>query len=392
MRDVLSDLGRLPLGAARLLAAHWPTLVTVCMLGLAARQGVLWLAFVASDVWSPAGVLLLPLGALCMMAALAVMLRTLRPSMQNLADEQVPPLTTLILPLLLVYAAQGLLAEDFLVLRYDTVWAEFTTVFVGANYKRFVLAEGWTLVVIVVGALGLRLLIERLGWASRSRLMAVLAAYLEALWLAQLAGAGMRMIASLGYWLSTRRVLAWWPGFVSELTAISGPLGTLARVSVQLVSAIAPSVAALVVIPAAWLTAGALVYGLKLVDDWVPTEGVTGWRAGIRKLFALATAPLRSAVQALRKVADTGIEHLTMFGVMFALVGLLPSAVAALTWLVAGPQEGLIAMVVTPYHLVAQRIVYFVVVVALLGAAANHIAGHGSGKRDPEVVGIKADA
>lgn len=407
MREVLLNLVRVPWDALRLLWRHWPTLISVCALGLAVRQGVLWVAVMASDWWSTLGVLILPVAALAMMVALIVMLRVLRvslPALQPGPDE--PPahrgIVAVLLPFLAVYASQGLLREDAIGFIRDASQHESMTAYLTADYSRVMIAQGWYLVAVVLVAMVARKLIVGYELSRKSPGWGVFATYLEALWMVTLGAAFTTQINDLTTWVTTRQAWSWWIDLRDYFYSLAGVIGDVVKGTLGAIGTVLNSAGSLVVVPVAWLSVGALVYGAQLAeakkeskDEAAPSSRRDVVVRTVRKrvravaedVVSPVTGPVKSAWAAMRKIAVAGIGPMVLFCLVFALAQQSSVAIAELTRIIVGPQEPKLTLALRPYYELAQRLTYFVVMVVLLAAAINRVVESASAQRQPDVVG-----
>ena len=88
--DALRSVGMLFADGARALAAHWPQLLVLFLLGWAGRMGVLWLATIVSDVSPTLAVLLLPFAPGATLLSLVFLLRAMAPTLSAFRDMWEP--------------------------------------------------------------------------------------------------------------------------------------------------------------------------------------------------------------------------------------------------------------------------------------------------------------
>lgn len=393
MRTGLEGILRVPRDAGRLLARHWPALITTCLLGLSARQGVLWLAVLLSDTSSTLGVMLMPVASLCMIVALVIMLRILRPSLTALDPTSAQtPVIAVMLPFLAIYATQGMLREDSRGFVQDATLHESLTTFVSADYSRTLIAEGWLLVALVAVALVARRLLA--AFAPATGVWGGIATYLEALWMVTLGAAFGSGIRELTTWVTTRQAWAWWDDLRTWLSSAIGPLSGPLTSVLDAVGAVLDNAGALVVVPVAWLSIGALVYGTRLpdpdenaepepaADPDAPTPTARaqaiGWAWAKAKdaagaVLSPVTDPIKAAWKGFRQIAAAGTGAMVLFCLGFVAVQQLGTLVVWLLRLAIGPQEMLLSLSIAPYYALAARLVYLVAMVPLLAAAVNRI-------------------
>ena len=117
---------------------------------------------------------------------------------------------------------------------------------------------------MVVVAVVLRWLLGRWEGRSHRRALAFAGAYVEAFWLLAVAAFATQLLDEAWAWVESRRavaiVLDWWLTLLDTLGPLAGPVDAV----VDTVAGVLGNLDDLVVIPLAWLTVGAVVYGHKL--------------------------------------------------------------------------------------------------------------------------------
>lgn len=229
MRDAVDragrDLAAIFVDGARVLGRHWPQLLAIFLAGAIARIGFLWLAVWMSNVNSTVGVLLVPFAPLSTLVSFVFMLRVVAESLPAFSEvfqlgtprerlkTNLVVTSQVLIPFLAVYASQGLLREDTTVFVRDVAVDEILNDLT-PEFNRLMIAEGWGLVAVVVGALVARKVIAQLQLGDKNLGWGAFAAYLEALWMVTLAGAMATQFTDLAEWVSSRRVIAsiieWW--------------------------------------------------------------------------------------------------------------------------------------------------------------------------------------
>ncbi|MFY1690826.1 hypothetical protein [Plantactinospora sp. WMMB782] len=350
----------------RLLVRHWPVLFALYFAGAAAREFVVLGAVQVSKVNGILGLLVVVLGPIATLTALVLMLRALRPSLPWLsAATSDPPgpsvvgapagdgghqtgrrrrlvdhLGSALVPFLAVYASWGYLQQDFsdyfyriFVDAYLSDAAIFTNpdqVAVDAE-RRVPLDITSAIVAVVAVAVVLRWLLGR--WQERPGMgwLGIPGAYVEIVWISVVAGTIAQVQDPLWQWLLERRVVVWlldgWHALVDQLGPLSGPV----RAATTVLVGAAGSVQVAVVVPLAWLTVGAVVYGHRLTPPppgaGDPVERATRrWRALPRPVRAVGTslgADLRERfgpmVHGLRLMARAGLAPMLLFCLAFLL-------------------------------------------------------------------------
>lgn len=414
--DAIRALGRMFVDGARVLAAHWPQLVVLFLLGWAGRMGILWLTTIVSD-WSPTlAVLILPFAPLCTLVSLVLMLRAMAPTLSafdNLVEpaplgKQVKDHLTVaaqvLLPFLAVYASAGLLQQDVRVFLYDSVADEaLNTNIQSLDYGRANYAEGWVLIAMIVGALVLRKLITVLELGKKHLAWAGVGTYLEVLWMVTLAQSLSSRLTEFTDWVLSRNVIAglitWWEGVVDWFRSWVGWLVA----AIEWLIATTGGMGSLIIIPVAWLAIGAAVYGhdLKAKELKVETHEEVNARINkvpqpVRRAVAHAaepvTTPVKGVLTAIGKIASAGIVPMALFCVVFAVVAQVEALVAQLMRFIIGPGEPNRQYALEPFATMAERGVYFMLAMVLLAAAVNVVVESQRASEEPEDPGTPAES
>lgn len=284
MVDVLREVWSTIVGAfavvvkaLRLLAAHWPVLVVVLLLGGAAREAALWGSFELTKVSPVAGTITVALAPLASVIALVVALRVLMPSMANVGEaarmprsRQLVVIGSALVPFLAVYAAQGYLRKDSRRFVNEVTADEFrnTNWLAGENLdERTWAGSSWVVTVAIVAiALVLRWGLDRWGLAQRHWGFGFLAGWVEALWLLTIATSLSTQWGTIWAWILDRRGVQWLVDGYDAVVGALGPVGGAVDAVVGWLLGVAGQLDTLVVVPLAWLTVGAIVYGRELGD------------------------------------------------------------------------------------------------------------------------------
>ncbi|MDR6866805.1 hypothetical protein J2Y69_001404 [Microbacterium resistens] len=275
MLTVLASTGRV-------LRMHWPALVAWFLGGILARYAGIQLAGLVGAHWSIGGLLLLPLGVVARLVSFVGMFLVVRDGLRELSLIAPAPedarerraaflqaLLSGILPFFAVYAAWGMLRSDYedylmraLQVQHGIVWGALA-----AGEEVHVDDAGgpglgvWTFVVIVV-AFGLRWAWKR--WQKRlPRASALVAVYLEAVWVFFFVWTLRDLIGILSEWVSHRAAIVWVEDFrawIGERLAVLGwiwdgigwALGEAGGILLQ---------------PLAWLTVAGVVYGQAIAAE-----------------------------------------------------------------------------------------------------------------------------
>jgi hypothetical protein len=427
---VLRDAVSVVADGLRLVGRHWPVLLTIFLLGASVRAGVLWGAVVVSAHHPTVAGLMLPFAPLGSLAALILMLRAVSPSLRHATftpepeqpghpepvrrvrrvrrtvDTQLSLLASTLVPFLAVYAAQGYLKEDAQKFvneaTYDAIFARALSSDSVRAPDRIAIAEGALMVAIVVVALGLRWMIDRFDLPQRHRGWAFVAAYVEVFWLFTLAKRFSGYQDQVRSWLDQRELVAWarlrWADVVDAL----GPVGHPVEAAVAWLGGILGDADTIVVVPIAWLTVGAVVYGRNLTapahvarpmpERWA--GGLTRVRSGVQRVPSPvrrwgtdAVADLRGRFaglgSGLRLLAVAGLVPMLLFCLVFFLARQAEYLGSELWRALLGPMDRDTGVAFAPHLLVVDRAVYTVLLVGLLAAAIDRIVRH---RDEPDVV------
>lgn len=385
-------------GAGRLLARHWPTLLALYLAGAAARLGFLWLALWVSKFSSLLGVLLVPLAPLSTLLSLVFMLRVMGaslPAFQTTFQERsgegrwrntLKAAAQVIIPFLAVYASQGLLREDTTQFVYNATLDETLNNPLSANYARTLMADGALLIGIVLLAMIVRKWIAAHKLTEKALRWGVLGSYVEGLWLVTLGATLASQLSTLKEWVTSRAVVQ---GVIQAHDTVRDTPGVVAQTFSGMVSWLGEllgSAGQLVVVPVAWLAIGAMVYGSKLTARELPVvstpEQVTERlkripnpvRQQLAQIVEPVVTPVKNTVTAISKIAAAGVLPMVLFCVAFGLIGkLLKLAVAWVAHWIIGPQPALWQAALDPYVTLAERGAYLIVTVAMVAAAVDRI-------------------
>lgn len=416
-----------------LVARHWPALVLVYLLGAAGHNGLLWVAVRLSEHHATMAGFLLPLVPICTLTALILMLRHLAPHLPHVAEATVAPeepgagdgaedsarmpsggwrarlsgwrdpahqrlnlLASTLIPFLTVYVSQQYLKGDkdawvnaaFIdeeTRRGFDAWGTHP-----AHYDRIFIATGTALVAIVGVAFVLCWLLDRLDMPRRGVGWGLLAAYVEVLWVFLLAKTFSNYQQDIMDWVRQRQFTTWGLDRWQDLVHLLGPVGHPVDVVAQWVWGALGRADDIVVIPIAWLTVGAVVYGTtleakdRLIDGVAPGGGLRRVThrlpAPVLRAGREATASVRdrfsSLGHGLRLLAVAGLVPMLLFCLVFLLARQVEFGVAELLRWLLGPRDFRDALAFSPHLQVISRGAYTVVLVSLLGAAIDRILGH----------------
>ncbi|WP_148234291.1 hypothetical protein [Cellulomonas flavigena] len=402
LRGWLRDLGAVVALGGRLWVRSWPVLLLVALLAVAGRYAAGWAAVNAAGYHGALGWAVLVLAPLSMVAGIVAMLHVLRRDLPDLAradasssDGNAPArslldvLASVFVPFLALYASYGYLAEDrgrFFNTAAAREFNEGTWLLgEGADFSFTELATGWALVAVVVVAVVLRWLLGRWEKHRHSRPLAFAGAYVEAFWLLVVAAYVTELLGGVWAWVESRRavaiVLDAWLRFLEAIGPVAGPVDTV----VDAVAGVLGNLDDLVVIPLAWLTVGAVVYGHKLAD--LPKRkpgGPAAWRrvpAPVRRWTTEAAAPVvgdvrgrfRALTDGLRRLALAGLGPMLVFALAFLVATRVEEGLALLARATTGPQDVDTWLAFAPMVTAVATAVGLTLTMALLAAGVHRM-------------------
>jgi hypothetical protein len=407
LRGALVDAVSVVLVGLRLAVVHLPTLLVVFLLGAGIRGGVLWASVELSDSHHTLAGLLLPLAPMATLTAIIVMLRHVSvalpwASFADGVDEQsrtarhLSLLASTLIPFLTVYAAQGYLKEDLRAFvnaaAYDEIFGQADVFYGGsADIDRTIIADGTLMVALVAVALVLRFLIGRFDLPARHVAFGIVAAYVEVLWLFLLASQLTRYQATAWQWVEDRRFVEWVDDRWAALLDVVGPLSRPLEAVAGAVGSFLTDADAVVLIPIAWLTVGAVALGQKI--EHPPRERRdTRWSSRVervppvvRRVGSEATADLRGRfsglANGLRLLAVGGLLPMLLFCLVF-VVARQAGALTVEVWrLVVGPTSRDTAIAFGAYLDLLRDGVYTIALVGLLAAAVDRVVSRPAAHR-----------
>ncbi|WP_205474566.1 hypothetical protein [Nocardioides sp. SYSU D00038] len=397
LRGAAVDAALVVADGVRLAVRHWPALVSIFLLGLAARNAAMWGAVVLGREHPVLASLLVPLAPLAMVVALVAMLGAVRPSTRwvgpgpaGTRGERLAVLAAALVPFLTVYAIQGHLDEDrnqFINESYaDEVRVGDLLSGGGLDDRTLVTVTSWQLALVAV-ALLLRTVMDRVDLADRHVAGGLAVALVEVTWLTWLASILTSRWGDARDWVGERvvaRELAeGWHG----VTAALGPFTAPVRALGDLVGGVVTGVGDIVVTPVAWLTVGAIVLtGMRREGRRARLEDhhvVTRVRDRIDRVAWLAERRRRAGdalgrrfeelVAGLRTTAHAGVVPVLAFCLVLTLARFAEWGAAMLLRAAIGPRDPGLMVAASPYLEGATRLVHTVVVVVLVAAAVDRL-------------------
>lgn len=382
--------------AARLFAGQWPTLAVISLLGIIGHNGFLWFSVWLSG--NPgmglATAILLPLVPISSLVALILMLRhagrhepTLAPLVTDTAGPRLRArlalLASTLIPFLTLYVAQDRLEQDRRVFVNTAVATEFITSGFwnpDRDTGRGALLAGGTLFGLVAVAFVLRTALDRFSLPARHLTWGALAAYVEVLWLFLLANQVSGYKSEIRGWVEDRRLSAWaldrWQAFTEQLGPLTAPVRDLGGQVLEVVA----NADQTVVLPIAWLTVGAVVFGRELAPPPRP-ERTRRWREkvppwvdrGVGEATSSVAERFGALARGVRLLAVAGLLPMLLFCVAFLLAGQAGTLVDEAVRAVLGPHDGNAVIAWSPILAILGQVTRDVVVVCLLAAALGRV-------------------
>ncbi len=409
------DIPVVLLTAGRLIARHWPALLALAFLGTGLRAGVLWLAVIVSDQSSFAAQLILVLAPLGYLLPIIAMLYLCRGSLPNVAALDAMPgpeavterrerrlvdvSVSMLVPFLAVYVSYGLLDEDRQRFINEAAFAEHNQMnFAEPSNTDFAGRLGiyapLTVLTIVLVAWVLRFALGRIEGTTRFLTLAFVGALVEVYWTSQVARRLTGIETSAVDWVEQRRVASdvvrWYDGAVGGLGWLANPIDSVTN----WLFAIVGSVDAVIVVPVAWLTVGAVVLGHKLSPPparephprWQRVPPVV--RTASSSLFADLRERWSAFWGGLRLLGSAGLAPMLAFGLVFLLAIRVPVLVSELVRWATGPVDSLTWTAFAPMERSLGLAVSMAITAPLLAAAmdwliAPRLAGQPLTEQEP---------
>jgi hypothetical protein len=306
---------------------------------------------------------------------------------------------SVLVPFLAIYASYGFLSEDVFRFVNTAVADELFDVdaLLGTgtiDVNRTALATGWVAMLVVVVALAARFGLGALGRRRRIRGLVWAAAYVEALWLVTLARTLSAHKDAASDWLGARAAVRMIADAWRHLVTAAGQLAdAIDRVTLWTFGLLG-SVDALIVVPVAWLTVGAIVYGRELSES--PRRAAAHRASTGQPLVSRVPQPVRAVGRTLtaglverfgeigkglRRLAPAGLAPMLLFAVAFVAAQRLEYALNLAWRELLGPMPLGTMLAFSPHTAMVSHAVGTTVVVCLLGAAIDRVLSQGSASR-----------
>jgi hypothetical protein len=400
-RAALTDALLVLVDAGRLLVRHLPALLTVFLLGLAARNAVMWAAVLLGREHPVLASLLVPLAPLSMVVALVVMLRLAGGPVLSAEDgggrsQWVAVLSSALVPFLTVYALTGELEKDQDQFINESYADEF---FNGDFFATTALADrslvtvtSWQIGIIAV-VLVLRLVVDLLDLVERHPGWGFAQALLEVTWLTWLATLLTSRWRDARSWLGDRVAVHRLQDAWDTVTGWLGPLTDPLRTVGDLVADAVDRVGAVLATPVAWLAVGAVVVagslpttrknGVRLPEPAQRIHervapGLARWltrprRPGTSKALELLGRRFGDLADGLRIMVHAGVLPVLAFCLVLPLARLAEWGAALGVRALVGPRDPYTMVAASPYLDIVSRAAYTVVVVVIVAAAVDRL-------------------
>jgi hypothetical protein len=401
-REFVQDATSVLLRAGLLLFRHWPVLLSLALAGIAFRGAALWAAVEVSDHvnWLGHGlVVLAPLGFL---VAIIIMLRLLRPDLPNAdrVSSDIAPadattgrerrlidvVTSMVVPFFAVYVSYGLLSQDVAHFVNEAGVDEFNQIDVygtGAqqDYSRVFINDWYLVAGLVLAAWVLRFALGQAEKRWKFLGFAMLGALVEVYWSANVAGYIEEQKTAVAEWMQTRVAVVEATRFYDAVLQALGPLADPVNTAVTWLLDLLDSFDAVVIIPLAWLTVGAVVLGHKLAPapsfehPWLaraklvpkPVVRVAG---GLGNDIASRFTALFNG---LRLMARAGLVPMLIFGLASLLALRVPYFFSVVWRALVGPVDSDTFLAWAPIEAAIGDALMLTVLAVLLAAAVDRM-------------------
>ncbi|KGN36063.1 hypothetical protein N798_01480 [Knoellia flava TL1] len=398
------DIPAVLVSAWRVLRVYWAPFVVIACLGLALRSGALWVAVEVSDHNAFVAQLILVLAPLGFLLAMIAMLWMTRGALPNVAElsrreaRQAPTekrelrlvdvAVSVLVPFLAVYVSYGLLKEDLYRFTNEAAYDEFNQFTLGEPpdidfASRLAIYDWQVVLAIVVIAWVVRYALGKFESVTRFLWLAFAGALVEVYYTSQVAQKVAEFREDGVAWVQERRasrlVLDEYDQVITSLGPLANPVDTATTWLFGLVGAID----AVVIVPLAWITVGAVVLGHKLSGPEEPArQPDPRWEripAPVRRFGGGLVADVRERWSAfwngLRMMATAGLLPMLTFCLAFLLVIRIPWIVGQLLRLAIGPLQTDTWLAFSPMEKAVGLAITMVLAAALLAAAIDWLLG-----------------
>lgn len=415
MRTGWRDVPRVVATGGRLLARHWPMLLTLAFLGNALRGAALWAAVEVSDWSSFVGQLFLvltPIGYLLPIIAMLHLMRRDLPALSRVAAEDGPEAPTeqrerrlvdvavsFLVPFMAVYVSYGLMQEDRERFINQAAYDEFGQApLTGGESIDYAARVGiypvQVLVLIVVVAWVLRWALGRFEQRTKFFALAFVGALVEVYYTGSVARQWTSVQAEATSWLDDRVAVDWTKDRYTAAVDVLGPFGQPVDTVTTFLFTLVGSLDAVVVVPVAWLTVAAVVLGHKLSPPAPPTvDRFARVPRPVREVSGSLFSDVRERWSAfwggLRLLFSAGLVPMLLFGLVFLVALRIPWLVALAGRQLVGPVDTWDWLAFAPWESAIGLSLSMALVAPLLAAAvewlvATRVSEQDAASRTPE--------
>jgi hypothetical protein len=388
--------------AARLLIRYWPVLLCLALAGMAFRGATLWAAVKVSDHvnWLGHGlVILAPMGFLVAVIAMLHLLRHDLPNANRVSLTTAPAdattgrerrlidvATSMVVPFFAVYVSYGLLTQDVAHFVNEAGVDEFNQIDfygtgTGPDFSRVFINNVFLVAGLVLAAWVLRFVLGHVEKRWKFLGFAILGALVEVYWSANVAGYIDGEKAAVAEWLQNRvavaRVTEFYDGVLDRLGPLAHPINTVNTWLFDLLD----SVDAVVIVPLAWITVGAVVLGHKLAPapsfehPWLARAKLVP-KPVVRAVGGVAddvTSRFTALFNGLRLMARAGLVPMLIFGLASLLALRVPYLVSVVWRALVGPVDSDTYVAFAPIEGAIQDALMLTVLAVLLAAAVDRM-------------------
>lgn len=378
--------------AGRLIARHWPVFLTAALVGIAFRNGIIWVAVAVSAVLPWLAQLVLILAPLGYLVPVVVMLRICGRDLPGLraamdagdgGDRLVDIAVSILVPFLAVYTSYDLLRNDRQRFVNTTAADELFGSLGSAEGMDIVgrLQLGnplWMIIAIVLVALIVRWLLGRVERIWRFVGLAFLGAFIELFWTIYVSEQLQRGIATVTNWIADRAVVValvdGWHAFVDAIGWVGIPLDASVTWLFGLLAGFGP----VIVVPIAWLVVASVVLGHRLMP---PSTQEHALLAGARRYVPERLRAVGSSLMhdlgrrwaalfgGLGLVLRTGFVPILAFCVVFLVPNVVPTLVSWGFRLVLGSRDATTFLAFAPWEDAIGLTLQLVVTAPIVAAA-----------------------
>ncbi len=382
VRDIPSVLQ----SACRLLAEHWPALATIALVGAALRSAAIWAAVTVSDANGWAGQLILIIGPIAYLAAIVAMIQLCRRSLPSLPVSSNSRLldvaVSVLVPFLTVYVAAGLFEEDHSRFINQAAFKEHNQLGADVKYDfagRLGVFPGQIVVMIIAIAWVLRWLLGRFDAKMRFVGLALVGALIDVYYSTTVARMIDQNRDGMVGWVENRNATHWavarYDAAVDKLGVLANPIDTATSWLFSLLG----SVDAVVIVPLAWLTVGAVVVGHHLGEAVAEpaaapagssTVGRRAWGV-VRSLTTDVRERFAAFWNGLKLLASAGLAPMLAFCLAFLVVLKLELVVGFVLRHLIGPIDTSTWLAFSPMEAVLSQAAEMALIAVLLTAALD---------------------